>query len=413
MSHVAEEGGGAGSRDCLSHLKVLELCSLVSGSYCAKLMADLGAEVIKIEPPGVGDDARRRGPFLDDRPNPETSGRYLYLNTNKLGITLDVTTEGGRRVLKELVRQCDVLVEDNPPALMEELRLTYDDLKSINDRLVMVSITPFGQTGPYRDYMAREINTYHAGGEGYLLPVESEYPDREPVKAGGLAGDCMCGLSAALATLAAVYSRRAMGPGQHVDVSRQDVLMTMVGLDVAAFTQSGMVRTRHSRHAPLPSPVRCQDGHIMITPWPDPVWETFARFVGNTEWAEDERYREGANRWLRGDEVNRDVGEWAARYDKDDLFQQLQENGVPAAPVNTSEDIARSQQMEARGFFSKVDHPEAGDLSYPTAGYRFSETPWRLRRHAPLLGEHNRLVYIGRLGYDESDLVTMMESGII
>ncbi|MEE8281816.1 MAG: CoA transferase [Gammaproteobacteria bacterium] len=159
-----------------------------------------------------------------------------------------------------------------------------------------------------------------------------------------------------------------------------------------------MVRTRHSRHAPLPSPVRCRDGHIMITPWPDPVWETFARFVGNTEWAEDERYREGANRWLRGDEVNRDVGEWAARYDKDDLFQQLQENGVPAAPVNTAEDIARSPQMEARGFFSKVDHPEAGNLSDPTAGYLFSETPLLLRRRAPLLGEHNRLVYIGRLG---------------
>jgi CoA:oxalate CoA-transferase len=413
VRQVAGETKDGAAGDCLGHLKVLELCNLVAGPYCAKLLADLGAEVIKVEPPGVGDAARRRGPFLGDDPHPEKSGLFLYLNMNKLGVTLDVTSEAGRSVFKDLVRQSDVLVEDNAPAVMEDLGLTYNDLRKLNDRLVMVSITPFGQTGPYRDFRAYELNCFHAGGEGYLLPIESDRSDREPVRGGGLEADCVCGLGAALGGLAAVYRMQATGMGQHVDVAKQDVLMAMVGLDMCVYTSSSTVRTRHSRGSILPTPVKCKDGYIMITPWPDPPWQAFARIVGNTAWIEDERYSGVVKRREQAKEINHVVGEWALQYEKEDLFHRLQENGVAAAPVNTAADIAESSQMKTRGFFSEIDRPIAGNLSYPFAPYGFSGTPCRLRRPAPLLGQHNEMVFRGRLGYGAADLTAMAGAGVI
>jgi crotonobetainyl-CoA:carnitine CoA-transferase CaiB-like acyl-CoA transferase len=397
----------------LSHLKVLELCNLVSGPYCTKLLADLGAEVIKIEPPGVGDEARRRGPFLEDIPHPERSGLYLYLNTNKLGITLDVRTSSGRSILRELIEQTDIFVEDNPPAVMEELGLTYEDLKQINPRLVMTSITPFGQTGPYRDYKAYELNSFHGGGEGYLLPMQSPNLDREPVKGGGLVGDCICGLSASLATLAAAYRMVATGVGQHVDVSKQDVLMTMVGLDIAMFANNGIRRNRSRWPVLMPKPTRCRDGYIMISVLSDREWGDLVEFMGNPSWAKDERFNTWWERHIYSDAINPHVGEWLQQYQKEEIFHQLQAEAIAAAPVNTAEEVVKSPQLEHRGFFAEIDHPKAGKLKYPTASYKFSRTPWRAERAAPLLGQHNEFVYCERLGYNRQDVVRMRESGVI
>jgi len=397
----------------LGHLRVLELCRLVCGPYCTKLLADLGAEVIKVERPGCGDEARRRGPYLKDAPDAELSGLFLYLNTNKLGITLDVGTSTGRKVLRELIAQADVFVEDNPPVFMEELGLTYNEVRALNPGVVMTSITPFGQTGPYRDYKAYELNVYHAGGEGYMMPIESPYPDREPVKGGGLVGDCMCGLSASLATLAAVYRARATGLGQHVDVSRQDVLMTMVGLEVAMYTYSGMVRTRHHRKTLMAVPLECRDGYIIVSAFADRDWQSMARFMGQASWAEDERYTSIVDRWVHADELNPAVEKWARGYDKEDLFHKLQALSVAAAPVNTAGDIVESPQMQARGFLAEIDHPRAGRLRYPAPSYRLSRTPFSTDRGAPLLGQHNELVYCDGLGYSRDDLVKMAEAGVI
>ena len=397
----------------LSHLKVLELCNLVSGPYCTKLLADLGAEVIKIEPPGIGDEARRRGPFLEDIPHPERSGLYLYLNTNKLGITLDVRTSTGRSILRELIEQMDIFVEDNPPAVMEEMGLTYEDLKEINSRLVMTSITPFGQTGPYRDYKAYELNSFHGGGEGYLLPMQSPNLDREPVKGGGLVGDCICGLSASLATLAAAYRMVATGVGQHVDVSKQDVLMTMVGLDIAMFANNGIRRNRSRWPVLMPKPMKCRDGYIMVSVLNDREWGDLVEFMGNPSWAKDDRFNTWLERHIYSDEINPHVREWLQQYKKEEIFHQLQAEAIAAASVNTAEEVVKSPQLEHRGFFAEIDHPEAGKLKYPTASYKFSRTPWRAERAAPLLGQHNEFVYCERLGYNRQDVVRMKESGVI
>jgi CoA:oxalate CoA-transferase len=402
------------SDSCLGHLEVLELCNLVTGPYCTKLLADLGAEVIKVERPGEGDDARSRGPFWHDMPDPELSGLFLYLNTNKLGITLDVSTTTGRAVFLELVKQADVLVEDNARAAMEGLHLSYGDLRQVNPALIVTSITPFGETGPYRDYKACQLNSSHAGGEGYLLPIMSPDLSREPLRGGGLVGDCICGLSAAIATLGATYSRGATGLGQHIDVSKQDVLLTMVQLDVAMFANLGVVRSRLARPILMPLPFECRDGdYLMMSALTDREWKSLVDFMGDPEWARDEKFGQWLNRHMSGDEINPRVQEFVGRHDRDELFHGLQADAIAAAPVNTAEDLVNSQQMQARGFFSEVEHPKAGKLRYPTAAYSLSQTPCRLERAAPLLGEHNELVYCARLGYDKQDLAAMRESGII
>jgi len=403
------------SEQALSHLKVVELCSLVSGPYCTKLMADLGAEVIKIEAPGTGDESRTKGPFVDDRPNPELSGLFLHLNTSKLGITLDVTTTTGREILEKLLVQADIFVEDTPPGIAEEQGLTYEHVEALNPRLVMTSITPFGKTGPYRDYKAYELNSHHAGGEGFLLPTYSAEPDREPVKSGDIAGDSICGLTACLATLTAANFATATGIGQHVDVSKQDVLMTLVQQPVCTYADAGEVydRLRKRKSLLTPIPIACRDGYIMITMVSEHEWQSLIECMGNPEWAQDERLATftGRHQWAET-EINPRIGEWFSRHTKDELFHKLQAAGVAVAPVMTSEDLAKSPQLEERGFFAEIAHPEAGSLRHPTAPYQFSETPW-LGSAAPLLGQHNELIYCERLGYSGQELTQLAAAGII
>jgi crotonobetainyl-CoA:carnitine CoA-transferase CaiB-like acyl-CoA transferase len=296
---------------------------------------------------------------------------------------------------------------------MQELGLTYSELKKLNPGLVMTSITPFGQTGPYSDYKAYELNSFHAGGEGYLLPIQSPDRNREPLKGGGLVGDCVCGLSSAIATLAAAYSMGETHVGQYIDVSKQDVLMTMVLLMVAMYANMGVIPNRLKRPLLMPLPMSCQDGYIMVSALTEREWNDVIKFMGNPSWANDERFSHWLLRHQLGNEINPHIEEFVRRWKKDELFHELQKNAIAATPVNTSEDLVRSPQMEIRGFFAEVNHPEAGKLKHPTVPYKFSGTPCKIECAAPLLGQHNELVYCGRLNYDRQTLVKMKEAGVI
>jgi len=284
------------AEQALSHLKVLELCSFVCGPYCTKLLGDLGAEVIKIEAPCSGDIARRREPFLNDIPDIERSGLFLYLNTNKMGITLDIDRDTGKSILLDLIRQTDILIEDNAPAVMEEMALTYDDLKELNPRLVMTSITPFGQTGPYRDYKGYELNCWHAGGDGYLIAPQSSDPNREPVKGGGLVGDCICGLSASMATLAATYWMIATGEGQHIDISKHDVLTTMDRGELAMIANKGVSSDFIQSPVGMPNVLETKNGYVLVMAGRPGQWKTVLENLGNPPWADGERF----SKWLDG-----------------------------------------------------------------------------------------------------------------
>jgi len=395
----------------LGGVKVLEYCQMVSGPYCGKLLADLGAEVIKVEEPQTGDAARRRGPFPDDVPHAEKSGLFLYLNTNKLGITLNLGTDSGRQLFQRLAEQADILIEDQPPGEMANLGLDYASLSAVNPRLIVTSITPFGQTGPYRDYKSYHLNLYHASGHSSFVYLPPEMgPKPPPVVAGGEVGDYDGGLAAALATLAALFARLATGQGQHIDISRFEALLALERAEICRFAND-------PNPPPWPGMVgglmACQDGHIVITIPQDHQWQALVELMGNPDWAQDENCRDEFARIKHRAEIQPRLEEWMAQHSKEEVYHEGQSHNVPGGPVRTAAEIASWQQARQRGFFAHLDHPQAGRLEYPTAAYKMSETPWRGERAAPLLGEHNEHIYCGRLGYSQEELARMAADGIV
>jgi CoA:oxalate CoA-transferase len=395
----------------LDGLKVLEYCQMISGPYCGKLLADLGAEVIKVEEPPAGDPARTRGPFPGDVPHPEKSGLFLYLNTNKLGITLNPRTTSGRQVFQRLAEQADILIEDQPPGEMADLGLDYASLSAINPRLIFTSITPFGQTGPYRDYKSYHLNLYHASGHSSFFYVAPKERRKEPpVVAGGEVADYDGGLAAAVASLAALFARLTTGQGQHIDISKFEALLALERVVVARFANTpepppwpGMVGGL------LPS----GDEHVVITAVQNHQWQGLMELMGNPAWAQDENCRDETTRSQHRDDIQPLLEEWMAQHPKEELYHKGQSFGVPIGPVRTVAEIASWPQARQRGFFAQLDHPQAGRLEYPTAAYKMSETPWRGERAAPLLGEHNQQVYCGRLGYSKEQLARMAADGTI
>lgn len=398
----------------LAGVKVLEHAQFVAGPYCTKLVADMGAEVIKIEPPNGGDEARRREPFLKDIPHPERSGLFFYLNTNKLGITLNLNTTTGRRIFKDLVKETDVLVEANPPQAMAELGLDYESLKDINPSLIMVSITPFGQTGPYRDYKAYHLNTYHGSGLAKILADILPDEVKKPLNGAGYLGEYDSGLSAAVALMGALYGRLFTGIGQHIDISKQESLITLERVEIGMYGNEGFsMMSTVTMQSMLGGLQPCKDGHVMLVIPMEHQWRALVELMGNPDWAQDERNKDEFSRAQHAEELNNFVAEWMSNYTKDELFHRAQALSCPIGAVNTAADLLASEQLKAREFFVEVEHPEMGNVKCPAAPYRFSKTPWRVERPAPLLGEHNEEIYCNRLGYPKEELARMRGAGII
>jgi CoA:oxalate CoA-transferase len=401
------------SKEALEGVKVLELCQLVAGPYCTKLLADLGAEVVKIERPGGGDAARSLPPFLHDIPDAEGSGLFLYLNTNKFGVTLNVATATGKDIFLELAKQADILVEDNPPQWMTERGLDYQSLKEINPRLIMTSITPFGQSGPYRNYKAYPLNVFQFGGEGYLTPGGVENISRPPLKVGRFLADYDSGLSAAIAILAALYWRGKSGSGQRIDISKQESLMALNRLDMVRSANEGEVITRAKQGVPYGGALPCRDGYTVFITWESEQWDRLVAFMGDPEWASDDKFKDYASRYQHGELLNALLTEWLVNHPKEELYHEGQAAGVPFAMVYTSKDLVDSEHLKARGFFVEIDHPRTGKVKYPSVPYKFSETPCQVKRPAPLLGEHNEEVFVRWLGHPREELAKLGSAGVI
>jgi CoA:oxalate CoA-transferase len=398
------------TKTALAGLRVVELCGMIAGPYCTKLLADLGAEVVKVEEPGRGDPARSVGPFPRDIPHPERSGLFLYLNTNKLGVTLNVAAASGQRLLRDLLQGADILVEDLPPGRADALRLGCEALAAAYPELVVTSITPFGSSGPYRDWRAYHLNLYHGSGHSSFIYQDPREAAKGPVVAGGYVGEYDAGLAAAVAALAAVLGRPRTGRGQQVEVSKQEALVALERVDISRFANDPRPVRRPGMVGGL---VRCRDGYVIITAAQDRQWEGLVELMGNPPWAQDEICRDEISRSRHRDEIQPHVDEWAVRYTAEEIYRSAQDAGVPAGPVRTVADVMAWEQARQRGFFAEIEHPEAGRLEYPTAAYLFSETPWRAERPAPLLGEHNDEIYCGRLGYSRRDLVRLSAAGVI
>ena len=394
----------------LSGLRVLDVSHYISGPYCTKLLAGLGAEVIKIERPGDGDGARRLGPFPNDEPHPEKSGLFLYLNTNKKGIGLNLKTEMGRSIFKELVKSSDIVIENFEPRVMPSLGLSYDELSQVNPRLIMASISNFGQTGPYRDYRAEEIVVYAMGG---LMHITGE-PDQEPVKSGAELSQFGTGQDAFVATLTALYHRDRSGEGQYIDISIVEHNTTILENMLMMYTYKGDVMPRAGNRGwgrAAWGIYPCQDGYVGVIAGPAHRWPAMAELMDEPELL-DPRFATEHGRVLYADLVDAYMLPWLVQHDKLEIFQKAQDMGLAFAYVTTAEDLLNSPQLQDRQYFVEIDHPYAGKLAYPGAPYKMSEASWRFDR-APLLGEHNQEIYCGSLGFSLEELRMLKERGVI
>lgn len=400
----------------LGPVKVLEYAQFVAGPYCGKLMSDLGAEVIKIEPPD-GDIARERGPFPNDVPHPEQSGLFLYLNTNKKGITINLESLKGRGIFKELVKEADILIEDTPPGKMRKMGLDYKALSKINPRLIVASVTPFGQTGPHKSYKATYLNLNHCSGLGYMCPMDTLDPDllkREPTREAGFWGEYDAGMITGIAVLAALYSRRFSGKGQYIDISQQESQIHMQLGYMAGYFEDGHFTNRidPKSFGAGPGFYRCKDGYVQIGASEERQWQGLMEMMGHPEWEKEEMFSL-ENRRKHPIEIYEHVAPWALAHTKEELFYGLQDRMCEAAPVNKVEDVARADYAKARGLFVDIDHPQAGKLSYVRGTGILSETPWIYKSAAPLLGQHNQEVYCDRLGYSPEQLAKLRGTGVI
>jgi len=374
----------------LEGVKVLELGNMVSAAYATKLMADLGADVIKVEEL-AGDQARQRGPFPHGIVDGEKSGLFLYLNTNKRGITLDLSQERDR--VSRLVAWADLLIHNYPSTQMVEFGLDYDTFRAINPRLVMCSVTPFGLIGPYKDYKAYELNLTNGGGWAWLSPGASDQPDLPPLKSFGQQADFQGGLAAATVTLAAYYRALETGEGEHIDLSVQSYIASFLEQNFVYYTYMGRVASRLGRRQLYPwGMYQCQDGLIFLLVVEEDQWQRLVELMGNPEWASWELFKDQYNRAKNYDVLKMYLEEWTKGWKVEDLFRAGQEKRICLAPVLTMAQLAKQEQPRSRNFFVEVIHPRAGTLTHLGPPYQLREPWWKIRRPAPLLDEHNQEV---------------------
>ncbi len=402
------------AEQALSDMKVIDLSQYIAGPACSKLLADYGADVIKIERPGTGDGARSMGPFYHDEPDLEKSGLFLYLNTNKRGITLNLKSKLGKEILLELVKKADVVVENFKPGVMERLGLSYEDLEKANPKLVMTSISNFGQTGPYRDYKLTELTAFGIGGPMY----SSGMAEREPVKYGGTPSIYHSGAVAAMSTAVAYYGMRRHGTGEQIDIS---IMETQAGTidrrltSLVSYQYNGRVTPRGATAggAIASGYFPCADGYVMFSAG-GPRLERVTEMLGNPpELMDPKFYTPQAQRDpdLK-DEYDAIFLGWCMEHTKQEIFAIGQKFHNICSAMYTIDEVFDDPQVKYREFMVEVDHPITGKLKYPGRPFVMGETPWTLLRPAPTLGQHNQEVY-SELGYAREDLVKLRETGVI
>ena len=393
----------------LDGLRVLDLGPGIAPSFCAKLLADYGAEVVKVEPPGAGDPARRMGPFAGDDPHPEKSIPFLYVNTGKRGVTLDYTGESGRAVLHRLLGEVDVLVEGYSPSGARASGIDYDELSLTHPHLVVTSVTPFGQNGPYSEFEATDIITCAMSG----LMYHSGDSDREPLRNALDQSLYVAGANAAAATLVAVFAKLTSGEGQHVDVSVAECLAAHLVQPVPYHNYMGATKGRRPvRGSGFEELMPARDGYVVPSVQGSQPWETVADLIGLEE-LHDQRYASGAARIANGEELKALLIEGLAQWDRLPLFVASGERRLVFGMAQDAGDMVACPHLAERGFYHQVDHPVAGTATYPGMAASLSERPPQAPAPAPLLGQHNAEIYGGELAFSNEELAALRYAGVI
>ncbi|MDP2952321.1 MAG: CoA transferase, partial [Chloroflexota bacterium] len=390
------------------------------GLLCGKVLGDLGADVVKVERPG-GDPARGIGPFYHDTPHPEKSLFWFTFNTSKRGITLNLECAAGQDIFRRLSREADFVLESFPPGYLDSLGLGYEALSQLNPRLIMTSITPFGQSGPRRDWKASDITLMALGGLMYICGD----PDRPPVRVTAPQANVQAGSQAAVGSMIAHSFRERTGLGQHVDVSIQECIALTLGnvqqtwdMNRRNTRRAGGRRDFGSRFLRVLFP--CQDGYVAS------FGRAGAGFLPLVQWMDEEGEATGLAEkdWMNLDsfQLSQDeldqlyeaTGRFFSKHTKQELYERAMKRRLFLHPVNTPKDLVESPQLASRDYFVPVEHPELGEsLIYPGAPYRSTETSWRISRRAPLIGEHNEEVYLGEMGFTSEELATLKQAGVI
>jgi len=404
------------SGQALDGLRVIDLSYSYAGPYLTKLLADMGAEVIKIEA-CQRPELTRPLILAENDPKDEYWNRAGYFNKghrNKCAITLDLNNDRAKDIFKDLVKIADVVVEAYSPRVMFNFGLDYPVLKELKPDIIMLSLSGYGQTGPYRDYAS--FGTVMESMSG--ITELTGYPDGPPMKSGISYCDPIVGIIGAGLVLAALHYRRKTGKGQHIDLSMHEAGISLIGEVLMDFTMNRRVSSRTGNRHPSMAPHGCyrcrgEDVWITIAISSDQEWEKFCEAIGNPSWTKEERFTTTLGRWQNQEELNRLIEAWTSQHDHYEAMHILQGVGVIAGPVLTNKELLFDPHLKERGFFEVVDHPSVGKRPYAGMAFKLSKTPGRIRTPAPLLGEHNQRILKEYLGLSKEEISKLEEENVI
>jgi crotonobetainyl-CoA:carnitine CoA-transferase CaiB-like acyl-CoA transferase len=393
-------------------IKVLDLTNHIAGSFCCKQFADHGAEVIKIEKPGRGTLTRRMPPFVKNIPNLERSLYFLYLNTNKKSITLNLKSNSGKQIFAKLVKEADILIESFAPSVSSSLGLDFKTISKINPRLVMASITNFGHTGPYKDFKASDLVEYAMGGAMF----QTGLPDKEPL---GKARNVLLfetGMQATYAILGAYMGSRKDRCGDYIDISIMEAQLAGCerrSANLLTYQYTGDISLRMDPFTGIlskaPAIQQCKHGHVTLGIGPQ-FFSRLLAVMGRADLLDKPEW--DPNDLEKSSEVSKIFDETFSKKTKLEWAEILQNEGLICTPLNTPEDVCSDKHWQERNFFVEVDHQIAGSIKYPRGPIRTDSEWWKIKFPAPLLGENNREVY-GELGYSADDMVCLYSQQII
>ncbi|HEX9210516.1 MAG TPA: CaiB/BaiF CoA-transferase family protein [Bradyrhizobium sp.] len=404
----------------LSGIKILDLTRVLAGPLSAQMLGDLGAEVIKIERPGTGDDARAFGPpYLTDPEGKANNNNSFYLcaNRNKKSVTVNIAKPEGQAIIRELAKDVDVFMENYKVGDLKRYGLDYETIKAINPRIIYCSVTGFGQTGPYAPRAGYDAILQAMGGLMSVTGHMDGEPGEGPMKVGPSIVDYMTGMNTSIGILSALYNRDANGGvGQHLDVCLFDTVIASLSHWLQIYLVNGKTPPRRGTwgNGGMPAGVfRCTDGELMLVVGNDGQFQRTCAVLGEPELANDKRFIKNNDRVVHGKEImaifaglflKKPVAHW---------LEKLEEAGVPSGPINNFEQVFSDPHVQSRGMRVKVEHKFAPDLSLIRNALTFSETPIETYRAPPLLGEHTQEVLGGKLGYDAGKIETLKKQGII
>ena len=394
------------SGGALGGVKVLDLSRVLAGPYCTAIMADMGAEVIKIEEPGVGDESRLLRPMSNGE-----SGYFINFNRGKKGITLNLKT--GKEIFLKMVKTADIVVENYRPGVMKKLGLDYDVLKQVNPRIIYVAVSGYGQDGPNSQLPGYDPVAQAMSG----ICSVTGWPDADPVRCGAPVADVMAGLNAAIGALAALHYREATGEGQMVDVSLVDVSVSALSSLNQVYLSENRIPNRQGNGTEAAAPggtCHAKDGIVIFAAGNDKLFNKLCKLMGKEELATDERYEKNEQRVLRRKELEELVDGWAATFTVDEVVEMFRTTGIPSGPVYNIEQVVKDPHISgARKMFITVEQAVSGPVTITNSAIKMSATNPEAAGGAPALGQNNYEVYNELLGLDEMELQDLKAQGVI